>query len=132
MTRFITNQDSTTLQKVFSDLIPGSDAIDILVGYFYFSGFDSVQEELKEKKLRILVGLEADLDPAGRLREFAIRDGVAESRSVVRDSFYDSLVNIFNASRLVDSAQHQKSFRLFLDKIQKGRAGRSSVSRLFV
>ena len=37
-----------------------SDRVDINVGYFYFSGFQLLSEELKNKKIRILVGLELD------------------------------------------------------------------------
>ena len=49
-----------TLQEALKNALPTSDHIDILVGYFYFSGFQALADQLKDKKVRILVGLEIE------------------------------------------------------------------------
>ena len=40
--------------------LPATESIDILVGYFYFSGFKEVYKDLSDKKIRILVGMDMD------------------------------------------------------------------------
>lgn len=56
---FITNQEKF-LSDVINGILPKTNAVDILVGYFYYSGYTSISEKLKDKKVRILVGLDVD------------------------------------------------------------------------
>ena len=51
-----------TLQEALKNTLSSADRIDILTAYFYFSGFSSLADELKDKKMRILVG--KAIDPA--------------------------------------------------------------------
>ena len=55
----IDNQTQTMHQALINALST-SDSIDIEVGYFYFSGFELLAKELKDKKVRILVGKQID------------------------------------------------------------------------
>jgi len=54
---FITNKDRL-LSDIITGILPKSDAVDILVGYFYFSGYIQLADKLADKHLRILVGLD--------------------------------------------------------------------------
>ena len=45
-----------TLQDALKNTLPSTERIDILTAYFYFSGFSALADELKDKKIRILVG----------------------------------------------------------------------------
>ena len=56
---FITNKDRL-LSDIITGILPKSDAVDILVGYFYFSGYIQLADRLADKHLRILVGLDID------------------------------------------------------------------------
>jgi hypothetical protein len=57
-TTFITNQNDITLQQRFKVLIKDTRLFDVLVGYFYPSGFHAIYESLeKAEKIRILVGI---------------------------------------------------------------------------
>ena len=46
----ITNQDKF-LSEVISEILPGCDKAFFLVGYFYFSGFQEIYEQLREKQV---------------------------------------------------------------------------------
>ena len=59
MSKLIDNKERTMLDAL-SNALQTSDSIDICVGYFYFSGFQLLAEQLKGKKIRILVGMEID------------------------------------------------------------------------
>ena len=60
LTTLITNEKEKTMLAALANALQTSDSIDICVGYFYFSGFQMLAEQLKDKKIRILVGLEVD------------------------------------------------------------------------
>ena len=53
---FITNKDKF-LSDIINGILPKTNAVDILVGYFYYSGYSQLSEKLKDKQIRILVGL---------------------------------------------------------------------------
>ena len=49
---FITNKDRL-LSDIITGILPKSDAVDILVGYFYFSGYIQLADKLADNHLRI-------------------------------------------------------------------------------
>ena len=53
---FITNKEKF-LSDIINGILPKTNAVDILVGYFYFSGYVQLSDNLKNKQIRILVGL---------------------------------------------------------------------------
>ena len=63
---FITNQNkdgATTLAKRLAELISHADQLDMLVGFFYFSGVKVLAEALRDRpqmKMRVLVGMDAE------------------------------------------------------------------------
>ena len=70
-TQFITNQDKL-LSDVVNNILPSSQRLYFLVGYFYFSGFEEIYRNVKDKEVRILVGLEVERDIANTIREFEV------------------------------------------------------------
>ena len=60
-TKFITNKNDV-MSKVIDVYMPHSEKLDFLVGYFYFSGFSSIYSQIGDKPMRILVGMEAEVD----------------------------------------------------------------------
>lgn len=55
---FFTNEKGRTLSNRFEALIKNTAFFDVLVGYFYVSGFYLIHKSLQEtKKIRILVGI---------------------------------------------------------------------------
>jgi hypothetical protein len=48
---FVTNEKGENLKNRFSSLIKDTDFFDVLVGYFYTSGFYAIYPQLKKTKL---------------------------------------------------------------------------------
>ncbi len=90
---FITNKEKF-LSDIINGILPKTNAVDILVGYFYYSGYIQLSENLKDKQIRILVGLDVDLQISKHIREVeAVRNGLV-SRSIVKDEYYKQFVCI--------------------------------------
>ena len=101
---FITNQEKF-LSEIINGILPKCSAVDILVGYFYYSGFDLICENIKDKKIRILVGLEVDVQVSNRIREVDDFVKYNQSRGQVKDSYYSNCVKLFNDTDDFDNDQ---------------------------
>ena len=61
--KFLTNTSpETMLSERVQALTKSSSQLDFLVGYFFFSGFCEIAKDIKDKPLRILVGMDAEVD----------------------------------------------------------------------
>ncbi|WP_457643300.1 hypothetical protein, partial [Persephonella sp.] len=59
----IKNEKNITLENRLKQIIPLAKEIKILVGFFYFSGLDTIYEVLRKNPdltLKVLVGLDVD------------------------------------------------------------------------
>lgn len=116
---FITNKEKF-LSDIISGILPKTNAVDILVGYFYYSGYVQLSEKLKDKQIRILVGLDVDLQISKHIQEVeAIRNGLV-SRSIIKEEYYKQFVSIFNDSDFLDTAEKLEQFTMFYGKILDG------------
>src|SRR3990172_11030471 len=104
----IIDNTSQTLHEALVNALSSADRIDIAVGFFYFSGFQALVKELKDKKLRILVGLEVDPKLISQISQYA-KEGDADltrfqprrqtkSRTTLKQNYVDSLVGFMNDS----------------------------------
>lgn len=117
--QLITNQQRL-LSEVINNIIPSTQNLYFLVGYFYFSGFGEIYKNVADKNIKILVGLDVEKDLFNKVREYEIIDGINLSRGDVRRKFNDSLVAIFNDTDFFDSLPKQEAFRIFIEKIKNG------------
>lgn len=116
---FITNKEKF-LSDIINGILPKTDAVDILVGYFYYSGYIQLSENLKDKQIRILVGLDIDLHISKHIREVeAIRTEII-SRNIIKEEYYKQFVHIFNDSDFLDTAEKLEQFKMFYGKILDG------------
>lgn len=115
----ITNQDKF-LSEVINNILPGCDKAYFLVGYFYFSGFQEIYEQLRDKHLRILVGLDIERSLANGIREIDDYSQKTKTRVQTRDEYYQGLVDIFNNTDFFDSERQIEAFKLFCDIISNG------------
>ena len=115
----ITNQDKF-LSEVINNILPGCDKAYFLVGYFYFSGFQEIYEQLRDKHLRILVGLDIERSLANGIREIDDYSQKTQTRVQTRDEYYQGLVDIFNNTDFFDTERQIEAFKLFCDKISNG------------
>ena len=84
---FITNQDKL-LSDIINGILPKSKAVDILVGYFYFSGYKLISENLQDKTVRILVGLDIDTTITKNLREMDSLTNANKSRAQIKEEYF--------------------------------------------
>lgn len=119
-----------TLQNALKNALATSDRIDIAVGFFYFSGFEALADELKDKKIRILVGLEVDpkliseitqkaKDGDVDLSKYQNRDSI-NSRTVKKLNYIDTFVGFMNDSDVFDSDRANELYELYIQKINDG------------
>ncbi|MDP8211217.1 MAG: helicase-related protein, partial [Candidatus Stygibacter australis] len=120
--KFITNKKgSKTLEGRIKQLIKFSEEIKILVGFFYFSGWQELSESLRKEpsiKLKVLVGLQID-SHLGRILEVEDeRKGM--SKDDIRERFYESLQKGLNDKKL-DNEEFYRDVDLFIELLQTGR-----------
>lgn len=116
---FITNKDKF-LSDIINGILPKTNAVDILVGYFYYSGYAELSDNLKEKNIRILVGLDVDLQITKHIREVENFRQSLPSRSNIKEEYYKQFVKIFNDTDFLDTAEKLEQFKMFYCKIVDG------------
>ena len=120
--KFITN-DETFLTTTVKNLIGNSKQLDFLVGFFYFSGFEQIYKEIGNLPLRILVGMDADVDIANRMREFSTYFGdniPLEQRTTIKNKWFDQVVDVVCKTDSIDTQETQEAFRVFKEKLFNG------------
>ena len=117
---FITNQNNRFLAEIINGILPKCDNSCFLVGYFYFSGFAELHEQLKNKNLRVLVGLDIERDMINRIREVDYHSVMNFTRAEIKQSYFASLVDLFNETDYFDSSDQEEAFKIFYEKIKDG------------
>ena len=121
---FITNQKSTgatTLATRLRELVSHADQLDMLVGFFYFSGVKILAEAFRDRpqmKLRVLVGMDAEF-ALGQLVEVVRKDG-SDSAEAVQERFCESMKKVLG-SEVVDTVGFHERVQIFIDLLESGR-----------
>ena len=122
--KFITNTGKeSSLSSRVQNLTRASKKLDFLVGYFFFSGFCEIYNDIADKPLRILVGMDAEVDLNNCIVEYTTNLGekkIAESKLNVRKKYFESLQKIINKADSLDSSEFEKSYHLFVKKLENG------------
>ncbi|MDP8267601.1 MAG: helicase-related protein [Candidatus Tenebribacter davisii] len=119
---FMTNADvGKTLESRIKKLIKFSEEIKILVGFFYFSGWQELSDSLRKEpgiKLKVLVGLQIDSYLGKMLEVEDEQKGM--SKDDIRERFYESLQKGLNDKEL-DNEEFYQDVDIFIDLLQTGR-----------
>ena len=127
----IDNQTQTMHQALINALST-SDSIDIEVGYFYFSGFELLAKELKDKKVRILVGKQIDPNAVPKIIAMQQKTGKSvdfdrfqpqdtyTSRSEQKSDYFKGFTRLFNETQVFDDPKSQEAYKIFEQKIIDG------------
>lgn len=122
--KFLTNTSKETmLSDRVQELTKKSSKLDFLVGYFFFSGFCEVYKDLKDKPLRILVGMDAEVDLNNCIVEYTTNLGNKknpDSKLTIKNKYFDNLRKIINKADVLDSAEFENSYHVFLEKLENG------------
>ena len=121
---FITNnkkEKQKTLGARLSWLIEHGDRLDMLVGFFYFSGIKAIYQSLLQRPqltMRVLVGMEAEL-LTGRLIE-TIQEAKDQSADGVKERFLTSMQKVLGSS-VVDIQAFHERLELFIEMLETKR-----------
>ena len=121
---FITNQRGEGEGKLATrlrELIGHADQLDMLVGFFYFSGVKILAEAFRDRpqlKLRVLVGMEAEL-VLGQLVEVAQKGG-PDSADAIRERFCESMKKVLGSERVDNEGFHER-LGIFIDLLESKR-----------
>ncbi len=120
--KFLTN---TTLENSLSGrvraLTKASAKLDFLVGYFFFSGFCEIYENFAQKPLRILIGMDAQVDLNNCIFEYAtIGEKSTLSKNQIKEKYFENLKNTIGKADLLDTKDFEASYRVFVQKLEDG------------
>ncbi len=120
---FITNnRKQKTLKGRLNTLISVSEELKFLVGFFYFSGWKELYENLQKDpnlKLKLLVGLEVD-KLLGSVVEHGTQENDALSQEDIFNRFIISMGFALNNEEL-DTEQFYEQVSFFLQMLSEGR-----------
>jgi len=112
----ITNKEEL-LTEVMQKILPSTKQVYFLVWFFYFSGFKQLRDWLKDKNIKILVGMDMWND---------IKDVLEKTQNISfgvnkeKDSYLNSLVEVFNKTDIYDNEENLEIIKLFINKIIDG------------
>ena len=125
------DNDQQILREKLINAMQQSDRLDVLTGYFYLSGFESLDNFLTDIKVRVLVGMEVQADLI-----FAINSQTSKGIEVSLDRFQprtptkgslaliknykDTLIGFINDTNTFDDDTKIKCLENFLTKIENG------------
>ena len=109
-TRINSRNFNAEVNKIVNDIIPGCKNLYFHVGYFYFSGFSLIADSIKDKNVKILVGMEADQ---------TIQD-LSKSKKEKRLDYYRKLSEEVDQNEILDKPEERDSYFIFKKKILDG------------
>lgn len=110
---FITNEDGKNLKDRFSVLIKDSRFFDVLVGYFYTSGFYTIYPALeKTEKIRILIGISTNRQTYDLIQRI-------QSYKEIVDSFKESVKDEMELSE--NNIKVEEGVLKFLEWLKTGK-----------
>lgn len=116
---FITNEKGRNLLERFKVLIKDTEFFDVLVGYFYTSGFHALYKSLeKTKKIRILTGISTNRSTLD-LIEQASQSQLPFSHAETKDLFSDSVTSEMTEAE--DSKRVEEGVGKFLEWLRSGK-----------
>jgi len=118
---FITNEGERSLLERFKVLIKDTEFFDVLVGYFYTSGFYAIYKSLeKTKKIRILIGISTNrqtLELINKSKEEQLE--LQFSHAEVKQKFEDTVAAEVEQSQ--DKHYVEEGIIKFIEWLKKGK-----------
>ena len=123
---FITNEKNQSLANRFRTLIKDTQFFDVLVGYFYTSGFYEIYKSLERtEKIRILVGINTNVSnlTTPTLNEDSInppqQPSLQFSHSETNEQFSEEVTNEMENSP--DNKEVEEGVHIFLEWLKSGK-----------
>ena len=117
---FITNEGGKDLEGRFSELIKDTRYFDVLVGYFYASGFHLLYRELeKTEKIRVLVGIGTDVDIFSAVKVAEGSRQMKLSHYETKEEFRSKVTTEMDICK--DSPEVEEGIRKFIEWLKEGK-----------
>jgi superfamily II DNA/RNA helicase/HKD family nuclease len=119
---FITNEENQTLKDRFNVLINHVQYFDVLVGYFYTSGFSAIYESLEHtEKIRILLGISTNRQTYDLITNAKKEEQLEMqlSHAEAKDDFETQVAKELESSE--DSERVERSVVKFIEWIKNGK-----------
>jgi len=119
---FITNEKNQKLADRFRVLIKDTEFFDVLVGYFYTSGFYEIYKSLKKtEKIRILVGINTNLSNLELNEEEnnSSQQSLQFSHSETKKQFSKEVIQEMENSP--DNKEVEEGVHIFLEWLKSGK-----------
>lgn len=119
---FITNEKDKNLSERFKVLIKDTKFFDVLVGYFYTSGFYAIYKSLENtEKIRILIGISTNRETYNLIQKSYIpkQQSLQFSHAEAKEKFSDALVEEMGDSE--DDHDIEEGVNKFLDWLKNGK-----------
>jgi len=119
-TTFITNQGEKNLRERFRVLIKDTRLFDVLVGYFYTSGFYALYKSLENtEKIRILIGISTSSQTVNLIQQAQspMQGTFQFSHAEAKEKFSDTIAEEMEGSE--DSSNVEEGVNKFMEWLQK-------------
>jgi len=119
---FITNEKNKNLRDRFNVLIKDTQFFDVLVGYFYSSGFYAIYKSLeKTKKIRILIGINTNRQVFDYIQESknTEQQNFKFSHAETKEQFSDGIIDEMKKSK--DNREVEEGIDKFLEWLKSGK-----------
>ncbi len=126
----IIDNKNITMQDALKEALTKADSIDISVAFFYFNGLELLTEELRDKKIRLMVGMEIEpelipfivkesKDKPVDISKYQVRPSLTSSLAK-KNNFEEVIIGLINDSDIFDESSIANALDLFLSKIENG------------
>ncbi len=107
----ITNKEQF-LDEVINKILPSSSNVSFLVWFFYFSGFKQIYKNLKDKKVRLLIGM----DTEQMIKELNFK--VWNDTFINIQNTINNFKNFINKTDFFEDWEALEALEIFIKKIQ--------------
>jgi len=116
---FITNEKDKTLLDRFKVLIKNTRFFDVLVGYFYTSGFYAIYKSLENtERIRILIGISTNKQTVDLIKESKQQE-LQFSHSETKQHFSSMITEEITNSK--DNREVEQGVKKFIEWLQSGK-----------
>jgi len=119
---FITNEGNKNLQERFRVLIQDTRFFDVLVGYFYTSGFHAIYKSLENtEKIRILIGISTNKQTTDLIQRAKnnYQPSLTYSHTEVKEQFEQSVTEEVENSE--DNSTVEEGILKFIEWLKNGK-----------
>jgi len=121
-TTFITNEGEKNLRERFRVLIKDTRFFDVLVGYFYSSGFNALYKSLESaEKIRILIGISTSKQTFDIIQkaQFPVQGAFEFSHAETKEEFSNTVTDEMENSE--DNSNVEEGVNKFIEWLHNGK-----------